>query len=341
MIDRRAFLHQASGTLLALGGSALPAPAQTPVTHVFYDPATLRHEPGGDHPENPKRLDAVMQSVRALESQRRVTVSAPRAATEDEILRVHTADYLKLVRTEVGAGRRILSTGDTELSPGSLAAAMAAAGTVVSAVDAVMRGRARNAFCAVRPPGHHASQARGMGFCVFNNLAIGARHAARAFGAERVLIADWDVHHGNGTQAIFWSDGSVLFFDTHQHPWYPGTGSPDETGEDKGRGLIVNRPFPAGAGRNEILNAFRTGLVPAAERFKPDLVMISAGFDSRAGDPLGQFTLGDADFADLTTLVLEIAKQHARGRVVSVLEGGYSREGLAHAVAAHLDRLSA
>ena len=282
-----------------------------------------------------------MQSVRALERQGRVTVSAPRAATEDEILRVHTPDYLKLVRAEVGAGRRILSTGDTELSPGSLAAAMAAAGTVVSAVDAVMRGRARNAFCAVRPPGHHASQARGMGFCVFNNLAIGARHAARAFGAERVLIADWDVHHGNGTQAIFWSDGSVLFFDTHQHPWYPGTGSPDETGEGKGRGLIVNRPFPAGAGRNEILNAFRTGLVPAAERFKPDLVMISAGFDSRAGDPLGQFTLGDADFADLTTLVLEIAKQHARGRVVSVLEGGYSREGLARAVAAHLDRLSA
>ena len=340
-MNRRTFLQQASGTLLALGSSALPAPAQTPATHVFYDPATLRHEPGGDHPENPKRLDAVMQSVRALESQGRVTVSAPRAATEDEILRVHTPDYLKLVRAEVGAGRRILSTGDTELSPGSLAAAMAAAGTVVSAVDAVMRGRARNAFCAVRPPGHHASQARGMGFCVFNNLAIGARHAARAFGAERVLIADWDVHHGNGTQAIFWSDGSVLFFDTHQHPWYPGTGSPDETGEGKGRGLIVNRPFPAGAGRNEILNAFRTGLVPAAERFKPDLVMISAGFDSRAGDPLGQFTLADADFADLTTLVLEIAKQHARGRVVSVLEGGYSREGLARAVAAHLDRLSA
>ena len=340
-MNRRTFLQQASGTLLALGSSALPAPAQTPATHVFYDPATLRHEPGGDHPENPKRLDAVMQSVRALERQGRVTVSAPRAATEDEILRVHTPDYLKLVRAEVGAGRRMLSTGDTELSPGSLAAAMAAAGTVVSAVDAVMRGRARNAFCAVRPPGHHASQARGMGFCVFNNLAIGARHAARAFGAERVLIADWDVHHGNGTQAIFWSDGSVLFFDTHQHPWYPGTGSPDETGEGKGRGLIVNRPFPAGAGRNEILNAFRTGLVPAAERFKPDLVMISAGFDSRAGDPLGQFTLGDADFADLTTLVLEIAKQHARGRVVSVLEGGYSREGLAHAVAAHLDRLSA
>jgi acetoin utilization deacetylase AcuC-like enzyme len=339
-VNRRTFLRQTSGALLSLGSSAV-TPAQAPTTHVFYDPATLRHEPGGDHPENPKRLDAVMQSVRALEGQGRIAVSAPRTATEDEILRVHTPEYLKLVRAEVAAGRRTLSTGDTEISTGSLAAALAAAGTVVSGVDAVMRGRAKNAFCAVRPPGHHASQARGMGFCVFNNLAIGARHAMRAFGAERVLIADWDVHHGNGTQAIFWSDGSVLFFDTHQHPWYPGTGSADEAGEGKGRGLIVNRPFPAGSGRGEILNAFRTGLVPAAERFKPDLVMISAGFDSRAGDPLGQFTLADADFADLTTLVLEIARQHARGRVVSVLEGGYSRDGLARAVAAHLDRLSA
>ena len=339
-MDRRTFLQQASGALLALG-SASPAHAQAPpATHVFHDPATLRHEPGGDHPENPKRLDAVMESVRALERQQRVAVSTPRTATEDEILRVHTADYLKIVRADVAAGRRTLSTGDTELSQGSLAAAMAAAGTVVSAVDAVMRGRARNAFCAVRPPGHHASQARGMGFCVFNNLAIGARHAARVFGVERVLVVDWDVHHGNGTQAVVWSDGSVLFFDTHQHPWYPGTGLPNETGEGKGRGMIVNRPFPAGSGRGEIVNAFRTELVPAAERFKPDLVMISAGFDSRAGDPLGQFTLTDADFAELTTIVLEIARQHARGRVVSVLEGGYSREGLARAVTAHLERLS-
>ena len=282
-----------------------------------------------------------MESVRALERQKRVIVSAPRPASEDEIVRVHTLDYLKLVRAEVAVGRRTLSTGDTEISPGSLAAALAAAGTVVSAVDTVMKEAARNAFCAVRPPGHHASQARGMGFCVFNNLAVGARHAAKTFGVERILVADWDVHHGTGTQAVFWNDGSVLFFDTHQHPWYPGTGLQSEAGEGKGRGLIVNRPFPAGSGRGEIVNAFRTELVPAAERFKPDLVMISAGFDSRAGDPLGQFTLGDADFSELTAIVLEIARQHAGGRVVSVLEGGYSRDGLSQAVAAHLDRLSA
>src|SRR6185503_16522095 len=339
-LNSRAFLQQVSATALSLRGGLLPATAQTSLTQVFYDPVMLRHEPEGDHPENPKRLDAAMESVRALERQSRLTVVAPRPATEDEILRVHTPQYLKLVRAEIEAARRTLSPGDTDISSGSLGAALAAAGTVVSAVDAVVGGRARHAFCAVRPPGHHASQARGMGFCVFNNIAIGARHAARAHGIERILIADWDVHHGNGTQEVFWSDGSVLFFDTHQHPWYPGTGSPNETGEGKGRGRIVNRPFPAGAGREEILGAFRTGLVPAAERFRPELVMISAGFDSRAGDPLGKFTLTDADFAELTNVVVEIARQHARGRVVSVLEGGYSPEGLSRAVAAHLDRLS-
>jgi acetoin utilization deacetylase AcuC-like enzyme len=339
-LNRRAFLQQVSATALSLRGGLLPAAAQSPLTQVFYDPAMLRHEPPGDHPEHPKRLDAAMESVRALERQSRLTVVAPRPATDDEILRVHTPQYLKLVRAEIDAGRRTLSTGDTDISSGSLGAALAAAGTVVSAVDAVVGGRARHAFCAVRPPGHHASQARGMGFCVFNNIAIGARHAARAHGIERILIADWDVHHGNGTQEVFWSDGSVLFFDTHQHPWYPGTGSPAETGEGKGRGRIVNRPFPAGAGRDEILGAFRTELVPAAERFRPQLVMISAGFDSRAGDPLGKFTLTDADFAELTAIVAGIARQHAGGRVVSVLEGGYSRDGLARAVSAHLDRLS-
>jgi acetoin utilization deacetylase AcuC-like enzyme len=340
-LNRRAFLQQVSATALSLRGGLLPAAAQSPLTQVFYDPAMLRHEPQGDHPEHPKRLDAAMESVRALERQSRLMVVAPRPATDDEILRVHTPQYLKLVRAEIEAGRRTLSTGDTDISSGSLGAALAAAGTVVSAVDAVVGGRARHAFCAVRPPGHHASQARGMGFCVFNNIAIGARHAARAHGIERILIADWDVHHGNGTQEVFWSDGSVLFFDTHQHPWYPGTGSPAETGEGKGRGRIVNRPFPAGAGRDEILGAFRTELVPAAERFKPQLVMISAGFDSRAGDPLGKFTLTDADFAELTAIVAGIARQHAGGRVVSVLEGGYSRDGLARAVSAHLDRLTA
>ena len=180
-----------------------------------------------------------------------------------------------------------------------------------------------------------------MGFCIFNNIAIGARHAQRRYGVERILIADFDVHHGNGTQEIFWSDGTILFFDTHQHPWYPGTGLPNEQGEGKGRGLIMNNPFPAGSGRKEILGVFREALVPAAEKFKPQLVMVSAGFDSRAGDPLGQFTLTDADFAELTSVAIEIARQHAGGKLVAVLEGGYSLDGLQRAVRAHLERLAA
>jgi acetoin utilization deacetylase AcuC-like enzyme len=300
----------------------------------------LRHEPTSDHPEAPKRLVAVMDAVRALERLGRLSVVKPRPATGEEVQLVHSSQYVNEVRAEIAAGRRMLSTGDTEISAGSFGAALAAAGAVVSAVDAVANGSTRHAFCAVRPPGHHASQSRGMGFCVFNNIAIGARHARRRHGVERILIADWDVHHGNGTQEVFWSDGSVLFFDTHQHPWYPGTGSPDETGDGSGRGLIVNRPFPAGAGRKEILGAFRDVLVPAAERFKPQLVMVSAGFDSRNGDPLGRFTLTDQDFAELTDVVVEIARQHAGGRLVSVLEGGYLLDGLARAVGAHLNRLA-
>ena len=339
MVSRRGFLQQTSSALLTLASGATTM-AQTPVVQVFYDPAMLRHAPPADHPESPRRLDAVMASVRALEQQRRLSVITPRPATEDDLLLVHTADYVKKVRAEIAAGRPTLSTGDTELSPGSLAASLAAAGTVVSAVDAVMNGRARVAFCAVRPPGHHASQSRGMGFCLFNNIAIGARHARRRHGVDRILIADWDVHHGNGTQEVFWSDGAVLLFDVHQHPWYPGTGSPDETGDGKGRGLIVNNPFPAGSGRREILGVFRDALVPAADRFKPQLVMISAGFDSRAGDPLGRFTLTDQDFAELTDLMIGIAQQHAGGRIVSVLEGGYSIEGLPRAASAHLTRLA-
>jgi acetoin utilization deacetylase AcuC-like enzyme len=341
VLDRRGFLRQGAGALAALLRVESTAPPPAPNMTVFYDPAMLRHEPPRDHPESPRRLDAVMAVVRELERQRRVSLAAPEPATEDDLLLVHSFEYVKKVRAEIAAGRPVLSTGDTELSAGSLAAALAAAGTVVSAVDAVMTGRTRTAFCAVRPPGHHASQARGMGFCLFNNIAVGARHARRRHGIERVLIADWDVHHGNGTQEVFWTDGSVLFFDTHQHPWYPGTGSPGERGEGKGSGLIVNNPFPAGAGRTEILGAFREALVPAAERFKPQLVMISAGFDSRTGDPLGRFTLTDQDFADLTDVLLAIARQHAGGRVVSVLEGGYALDGLSHAVESHLNRLAA
>jgi acetoin utilization deacetylase AcuC-like enzyme len=340
MLTRRDFLCQTSGALVTMAGSST-AQSQKSSTQVFYDRSILLHQPPADHPESPQRINAVLNSVRQLEQQGRLSVYTPHPASEDDILLVHSTEYIRKVRAEIAARRPTLSTGDTELSRDSMTAALAAAGTVVSAVDAVMTARTPTAFCAVRPPGHHASANRGMGFCIFNNIAIGARHAARRHRVERILIADWDVHHGNGTQEVFWSDGSVLFFDVHQHPWYPGTGSPDEQGDGKARGLIVNNPFPAGSGRTEILKAFRERLVPAAARFKPELVMISAGFDSRAGDPLGQFTLTDQNFAELTDLLIAVAREHAGGRLISVLEGGYAIDGLGKAVGAHLARLTA
>jgi acetoin utilization deacetylase AcuC-like enzyme len=179
-----------------------------------------------------------------------------------------------------------------------------------------------------------------MGFCLYNNIAIAARHARRAWGVDRILIVDWDVHHGNGTQDIFYEDPSVFFFSTHQAPWYPGTGWPDETGEGPARGTTLNCPFPAGAGRREILGAFRRKLMPAMEWFRPALVLISAGFDSRRGDPLGLFRLSDADFRELTEIVMEIADRWAEGRLVSVLEGGYHLEGMPRAAAAHVRALA-
>lgn len=263
----------------------------------------------------------------------------PRMATDDDLHLVHTKHYLEVVRHDLHRKSRTLSTGDTGLNEHSETSAMVAAGAAVAAVDSVFGTPLKRAFAAVRPPGHHATASRGMGFCIYNNVAIAARYARKTYGVDRVLIADWDVHHGNGTQDIFYSDPAVFFFSTHQWPWYPGTGAADETGEGAGKGTTMNCPFPAGSGRTEILGAFRKKLMPAMDAFKPDLVIVSAGFDSRRGDPLGRFTLTDGDFRELTDLALEIAAKHASGRLVSVLEGGYSMEGLARAVTAHVQTL--
>jgi acetoin utilization deacetylase AcuC-like enzyme len=239
----------------------------------------------------------------------------------------------------VASGRPYLSTGDTDITPNSWDVAVRASGGVLNAVDAVLTGAARNAFCAVRPPGHHANAGRGMGFCLLNNVAIAARYAQRRHGIARVAIVDWDVHHGNGTQDIFYRDGSVFFFSTHQWPLYPGTGRADETGEGPGEGATMNFPFPAGSGRREILGAVEDSLLPAMDRFRPEFVLISAGFDSREGDLLGRFTLTDGDFTDLTRAVMGIAARHAGARLVSMLEGGYNLEGLASATTAHVAAL--
>ncbi len=304
--------------------------AAEPTTALLADPIYKLHDTGPGHPEQPARFDAVLNAIKSLS----LASLKPRAATDDEIALVHTRRYIDIARRDITAGRTELSTGDTTISPRSLEVALAATGGVLNAIDAVVARSAKNAFCAVRPPGHHARPDQGMGFCIFNSIAVAARYAQRKHGLAKVLIVDWDVHHGNGTQDTFYDDPSVFFFSTHQWPWYPGTGPASEAG----RGNIMNRPFPAGSGP-QIMNAFKEDLRRAADRFKPDLVLISSGFDSRAGDPLGDFTLSDADFADLTRLMLNIAGEHAGGRLVSVLEGGYNLNGLASAAAAHVQTL--
>jgi acetoin utilization deacetylase AcuC-like enzyme len=309
-------------------------------TGLLADARVKKHDPGPGHPEQPARFSAIMNRLDSTGLSRDLVRLPARLAADDELALAHTRAYLALVEAEVTAGRRHLSTGDTDISPESAATARLAAGSVLSAVDAVFSGEVQNAFCVVRPPGHHASAAVGMGFCLFNNIAVAARYALHKHSAERILIVDWDVHHGNGTQDIFYRDGNVLFFSTHQSPWYPGTGASNETGEGMGAGKTINCPFPAGSGQAEIAGAFKEVLLPAANIFQADLLLISAGFDSRIGDPLGQFRLTDADFRELSGMLLDIAAKFCSGRLVSVLEGGYNLEGLALAAEAHVRALT-
>jgi acetoin utilization deacetylase AcuC-like enzyme len=303
------------------------------------DPICKKHDAGRGHPEQPARYDAVHTALRDAGLLAKMKAIGPRAITREDLALVHGARYLDLAEAEIHAGESQLSTGDTNVCPDSWAAAMAAAGCALAAVEAVVKGEDPTAFCLIRPPGHHATPNRGMGFCVVNNIALAARHAQRRLGIGRVLIVDWDVHHGNGTQDTFYADGSVFFFSTHQWPLYPGTGRADETGEGEGKGTTLNCPLPAFSGRAEIFDCFEKKLLPAMETFRPELVLISAGFDSRVDDPLGHFQLNDQDFADLTKIVRGIANKTAKGRVVSMLEGGYNLAGLASAAAAHVAAL--
>lgn len=309
-------------------------------TGLLLDDIFRAHDTGPGHPECPARYVSVMESLHknGLVDETRPLTQQP--ATPDDILLCHTREYYKTAEADVASGADKLSTGDTQISAKSFDVALRAVGGVLHAVDQVMGGKLKNAFCAVRPPGHHARPAQGMGFCLFNNIAIAARHAQKKHGAAKVLIVDWDVHHGNGTQDIFYEDGSVLFFSSHQSPWYPFTGQLEETGAGKGRGCTLNAPLPAGSGMTEIRRAFLDRLIPAADKFKPDLVMISAGFDSRENDPLGQFTLKDDDFVALTKMLMKFADENCGSRLVSVLEGGYNLAGLARAVSAHVRTLA-
>ena len=301
-------------------------------TLLVHHPKFLEHLTPLGHPERPDRIRAVDRILEHERFQALERELAPLGTILQAEL-AHPADYVENIRVAMPEDGLIRIDEDTTVSPGSWEAALRGVGGVCMAVDEVFSRRVSNAFCAIRPPGHHAERNRAMGFCLFNNAAAAARWAQRTHGAERVAIMDFDVHHGNGTQDIFWNDGSVLYTSTHQMPLYPGTGALSETGE---KNTIVNAPLRAGDGGAEFREAFEIAILPRIADFRPDLIVISAGFDGHHRDPLGGLNLVEADFAWATAKLMDLADAHAGGRLVSVLEGGYDLEGLAKSVAAHV-----
>lgn len=307
---------------------------------IVADNACKRHETGFGHPERPERFDAIYQALKA--SGLLIHECKPRQATDSEILLCHTPEYLRLVQREIAQTRQLamLSTGDAVICPSSYPPALLAAGGVLTGIDAVLSSEADSSFVISRPPGHHACSDRGMGFCLFNNVAIGARYAQRTAGLKKILIVDWDLHHGNGTQEIFNADPSVFYFSTHQAGIYPGTGSLADIGLGAAQGTKMNVPIaPTPLAREQILAAIKGPLANAMAEFKPELVLISCGFDAHRDDPLGNLNVTDEDFGTLTRLVCEIAHRYAGGRVISVLEGGYNLSALATASVAHVKAL--
>jgi acetoin utilization deacetylase AcuC-like enzyme len=304
-------------------------------TLLFADPRMLGHDPGPGHPENPGRLQALLTDFDRSPLPD-VVRAQPRPATRAELEVVHAPAYVDSLAALAGKSARL--DPDTAVSPGSWEAALLGAGAAVAAVEAVWARQAANAFVWARPPGHHAEQAEAMGFCLFNNVAVAAE-AARRLGAERVMILDWDVHHGNGTQHLFESRRDVLFLSSHQYPFYPGTGGPEEIGRGEGRGYTVNCGLPAGQTDADYGAVFEDLFLPIAEAFKPQMVLVSAGFDPHERDPLAQMRVTERGFAAMCTGVRRLAEAHAGGRLVLVLEGGYDRAALAGSARACLEVL--
>ena len=308
------------------------------VGFVYHD-IYLRHKTTQGHPERPERLKAIVQMLERTGLLSGLVTLGPVAASTEWITAVHTPEYVERVKRSCEGGIRYLDSPDTPISEQSYQVALAAVGGVLSAVDAVMEGKVRSAFCAVRPPGHHALDDQAMGFCLFNNVAIAARYIQKKHELSKVLIVDWDVHHGNGTQAAFYDDPTVFYFSVHQYPFYPGSGSRGEKGTGEGLGFTLNVPLPAGSGDAEYKQVFQESLKPAALQFRPDFVLISAGFDAHRHDLLGGMSVTKEGFAEMTRLVREIADECCGGRIVSMLEGGYELEGLAESTEAHLRAL--
>jgi len=299
-------------------------------------PVFLQHDTGFGHPERADRLRAIDAALEDESFQFLHRAEAPEAE-EAALGRVHGADYVQaLKKIAPTSGQIALDGGDTIMSPDSLEAALRAAGAAVMAVDQVMSGSARNAFCAVRPPGHHAEARQAMGFCLFNNAAVAAAHARAVHGMDHVAVVDFDVHHGNGTQHMFWSEPNLFYASTHQMPLFPGTGEVSEEGEARN---IVNAPLRRGDDSYHFKEAFESRILPALHNFSPDLVIISAGFDAHRDDPVGGLALKEEDFAWTTRRLLDVANKHSGGRLVSVLEGGYDLGGLSRSAAAHLREL--
>jgi len=298
---------------------------------IFTHPACLEHDPGPGHPECRERLEAALA---ALDDPRFATVErreAPRAGRA-QLAAAHADALIDALEAHAPRTGRIRIDADTAMSPASLEAALRAAGAVCAAIDTVVAGPTRRAFCAVRPPGHHATRDTAMGFCLFNSVAVGARHAQRAYGFNRIAVVDFDVHHGNGTQDVFWDDAAVFYASSHQAPLYPGTGRPDERG---GAANVVNATLPPGSGSREFRAAWREVVLPALHDFRPELVLVSAGFDAHRLVPLANLDLDTEDYAWVTQQLVELAKRHARGRLVSALEGGYSLTALRESTRAH------
>jgi acetoin utilization deacetylase AcuC-like enzyme len=312
------------------------------MTVLYTDPLFLKHDTGQGHPERADRLRTLAALLEKTGLGKRCTAGTYKPLTEEAIRKVHDARQLQQIKqiAEHGGGR---ADPDTVVCPDSYAVALAAAGACVAGVEAVLKGTEPNALCLVRPPGHHATPTRSMGFCLFNNIALAAHHARTVHQVNRILIVDWDVHHGNGTQDIFFADGSVFFFSAHRYGmgFYPGTGAADETGKGKGLGCIANLPVRFGTARKDYLAGFMATLEKVADKCKPELVLISAGFDADARDPIGSLGLNTEDFTELTRKVLAVARAHAKGRVVSCLEGGYNLDALAEGVQTHLEELLA
>jgi acetoin utilization deacetylase AcuC-like enzyme len=305
-------------------------------TILYSHPNCLEHDSGAHHPESPARLRAVLAALSTSEFAGLQRREAPQAAYDD-IFRVHSRRFVKRVLESVPRAGYVALDADTVLSPASGRAALRAAGAVSAAVDAVIAGEADNAFCAVRPPGHHAEPERAMGFCLFNNAAVGAMRAREVHHLERVAVVDFDVHHGNGTQAAFAADPHLFYASTHQYPLYPGTGAASETGV----GNIVNVPLRPMSGSASFRRGFNERVLPALAAFDPMLVIVSAGFDAHKSDPLAQLMLDESDYVWVTEKLVEIASRHAEGRLVSTLEGGYDLAALGASAAAHVSVLMA